>query len=215
MEFHTSVPLPCATDDGICIATETLFIGKFNIVTNGVQKFAPQCRYNTSSTKSTNNNTYACTHTDTNTCMQLNTHKKTCTHQPPGDSSLIIFLASSCILGKPFAAMATLQYTLRVTTVACFCKCSNRIYFASWKEVGVHEGCVFDVSPCHIRMSVHMFVMHATCMRLSLSLSLSVCVCVCVCVHVNTYVCVCTVLISNLGSWAVFLLMRVRDTVLP
>ena len=51
--------------------------------------------------------------------------------QPPGGSASIIFFPSSCILGKPFAAMATSQYTLSVSTVAFFCKCSNRVYFAS------------------------------------------------------------------------------------
>ena len=29
-QLHTSVPLPCATDDDICIATETLFNGLRN-----------------------------------------------------------------------------------------------------------------------------------------------------------------------------------------
>ena len=51
--------------------------------------------------------------------------------QPLGGSASIIFFPSSCILGKPFAAMATSQYTLSVSTVAFFCKCSNRTYFAS------------------------------------------------------------------------------------
>ena len=89
----------------------------------------------------------ASTHADANTCIQLNTHKITdmhqaalqhelCNHksnQPPvgSCSAATIFLPSSCILGKPFAVMAMSQYTLNVSTVACLCKCSNRVYFAS------------------------------------------------------------------------------------
>ena len=66
----------------------------------------------------------------------LQTHHTTHNHnhrsdQPSGGSASIIFFPSSCILGKPFAAMATSQYTHSVSTVACLCKCSNRIYFAS------------------------------------------------------------------------------------
>ena len=47
----------------------------------------------------------------------------------------------------------------------------------------------------YVRMSVHMLVMHATCIRLFVSL----CVCACMCLCACEYVCVSTgtVLISN------------------
>ena len=77
---------------------------------------------------------YACAYIHAMHTVQ--THHTTHNHnhrsdQPPGGSASIIFFPSSCHLGKPFAAMATPQYTSSVSTVACLCKCSNRIYFAS------------------------------------------------------------------------------------
>ena len=78
------MPLPCATDDDICIATETLLLvsliksvlASSIIVKNEVQAFDSTMQVQhmhsyTFCTKSTNNNTYACMHTDTN--IQVNT----------------------------------------------------------------------------------------------------------------------------------------------
>ena len=72
----------------------------------------------------TNGHTHAHTHTQCRHACSQSQFQLTC-------SAFSIFSPSSCILGKPFAAMATLQYSLRASTVAFFSRCSNRIYLAS------------------------------------------------------------------------------------
>ena len=83
-------------------------------------------------------NTLARTHTYTHTCVRMDMyinptyiykHLQIHLHQPSCGRDPIIFLPSSCILGS--AVMTTLQYSLRVSRVALFCKCSNKISFAS------------------------------------------------------------------------------------
>lgn len=71
------------------------------------------------------------TYTQTHTCVYIHKHLQIQLHQPSCGRDPIIFLPSSCILGKPSAAMITLQYSLKVSIVALFCKCSNKISFAS------------------------------------------------------------------------------------
>ena len=78
------------------------------------------------------------THTHTHMDARTHTHTMQTRTNPCSQSqfqltcsAFSIFSPSSCILGKPFAAMATLQYSLRASTVAFFSRCSNRIYLAS------------------------------------------------------------------------------------
>ena len=66
-------------------------------------------------------------YTDTQPTQTYNHNHKNSGQLPDGSTS-IIFFPSSCILGMPFAAMATSQYTLSVFTVAFFHKCSTRVY---------------------------------------------------------------------------------------
>ena len=71
------------------------------------------------------------------TCTHTHTHRETpyrmphCPNKPSCVSSFSIFSPSFCILGKPSATLAILQYSIKAATSALRRKCSNRISFAS------------------------------------------------------------------------------------
>ena len=85
------------------------------------------------------------THTHTCTCTYTQ-HRTHCSNKPTNVSSFCIFSPSFCIFGKPSAAMAILQYSLKAATSALRCKCSNRISFASL----VSAVSIFEIRPSEI-----------------------------------------------------------------